>query len=242
MSHIEESPKATSRFNVPLSTGENARKKIDVAKSIGFRGRHAHGRGPNDPVYPTRQLGPSPKLGFVDWRTGGRALLVAAMAAIEGKLLKTRSSILQWQRFPTCSPHCGWTCHKAKNRVLCAWFTPGTVYEHIFRMEGLLTRFKGPKLISLAKPPTRPMSQVALRNNKNAVPMRVVDEQGTLRHLYPLPDPAFGIDPERRRETDEEGYDSDTDPEAQGEADLDITKYDALSRKEAEFIQRNFDI
>ena len=238
MSHREESPKGTSRFNVPLSTGENARKKIDVAKNIGFRGRHAHGKGPNDPVYPTRQLGPSRKIGFVDWRTGGRALLVAAMAAIEGKFLRTRASILNWQRYPTCSPQCGWSCHKAKNRLLCAWFTPGTAHEHMARMDGLLRKFKGSKLISIDRPPFRPMSQVALRNSKNAVPMRLL-ENGKLEHLHPLPDPAFGIDPERKRQSVENRYDPDEDLEAQGDADLDLTRYDAASMREAELIAKN---
>lgn len=250
MAHREESPSWTSRFNVPLSTGENARKKIDVPKNIGFRGRHAHGKAPDDPVYPSRQLGPSPRIGFVDWRTGGRALLVAAMAMIEGKSLRSRSSILQWQRYPTCSPSCGWTCHKAKNRVLCAWFTPGTVHEHLARMDGLLTKFKGAKEISIQKPPVRPMSQVAMRNRKNAIQMRLLPD-GKLERLHPLPDPAFGIDPEQKRTIHPEddgsldfvnGYDSDEDPEAQGEADLDLALYDSASKREAEFISSAIDL
>ena len=200
-------------------------------------------------MYPTRQLTASPRLGFVDWRTGGRALLVAAMAAIEGRILRTRSAIMKWQMFPTCSPQCGYSCHKARNRVLCAWFTPGTVHEHIYKMSGLLTQFKGSKLISIQKPPFRPMSQVASRNRFNAVPMRLVD--GKFEHAVEQPDPAFGIHADRRRLNHPEddgtldfrnGYDSDEDEEAKGERELDLTWVDEASRAEAELINNSVHI
>ena len=246
MTHRYETPKGTSPFNVPLSTGDTARKKTDSPKNIGFRGRHAHGRAPDDPVYPTRQLTASPKIGFVDWRTGGRALLVAAMAAIEGRILRTRSAIMKWQMFPTCYPSCGYSCHKARNRVLCAWFKPGTVHEHLTSMDGLLTPYKGSKLIPIANPPFRPMSQVAMRNRFNAVPMKFVD--GKWISIEPQVDPAFGIDPQRRRPKHPEddgsldyrnGYDSDEDPEAVAERELDLVQFDEASRAEANLINSN---
>ena len=238
MSHKQVAPTSSSAFNVPVSTGETARKKIDSPKSIGFRGRHAHGKGPNDPVYPTRQLGPSPRMGFVDWRTGGRALLVAAMGAIEGKFLRTRSQILKWQSVPVCSPQCGVSCHKARNRVLCAWFTPGSAHEHSVRMTGLLTKFKGSKNFDPANPPFRPMSQVALRNRFAAVPMKLGDD-GLFSHLSPPPDPAFELDPELRNP---DGYASDEDPEETGKDLMDLARYDPRSMAEVELVSRNFHI
>jgi hypothetical protein len=238
MSHIYEKPKSTSPFNVPLSTGENARKKIDLPKNIGFRGRHAHGKAPDDPVYPTRQLAPTPKLGFVDWRNGGRALLVAAMALIEGKILRTRSAIMKWQMFPPCSPKCMWSCHKARNRVLCSWFVPGSVHEHFVKMDGLLTQFKGPKYVSIQNPPFRPMSQVAHKNRFNAVAMEWKD--GKFVHLKPLADPAFGLRSDMRNNNDD-GYDSDEDSEMRdmNEIEANLVKFDEKSRQEAEMISRS---
>lgn len=245
MSHREETPRWTSPFNVPVSTGETARKKVDNPKNIGFRGRHAHGKAPDDPVYPTRQLAPTPKLGFVDWRNGGRALLVAAMAAIEGRILRTRSAIMKWQMFPPCSPKCVWSCHKARNRVLCSWFVPGSVHEHIVKMDGLLTPFKGSKLVSIQNPPFRPMSQVALRNKFNAVPMEW--KSGGFVHVNEQPDPAFELRPDRRNprplENDgsmdfPDGYDSDEDRERGYEIDEMIVKNDKKSQIEADMINR----
>ena len=250
MSHRTEVPKGTSPFNVPLSTGDTARKKFDNPKNIGFRGRHAHGKAPDDPVYPTRQLTGSPKIGFVDWRTGGRALLVAAMAAIEGKLLRTRGAIMKWQMFPTCSPSCGWSCHTARNRVLCAWFKPGTVHEHLTRMDGLLTKYKGSKLITIKNPPFRPMSQVAMRNRKNAVPMEFKD--GQFVPIEAQPDPAFGIRLDQQRTVHPEddgtldyrnGYDSDEDLEAKGKEDLlNVSQFDEKSRQEEDLITKSLHI
>ena len=210
MSHKYQPPVSTNPFNVPVSTGETARKKVDVAKNIGFRGRHAHGKAPDDPVYPSRQLGATPRMGFVDWRTGGRALLVAAMAALEGRILRTRNSILKWQAFPTCSPSCGFACHKAQSRILCKWFTPGTVHEHYTQMDGLLTMYKGPKEIRLAKPPTKPMSQVAEINKFSST---------TTLH--------------------EDGYDSDEDPASFGKDKVDLTRFDSKSLAEANLINNN---
>lgn len=229
MSHKDPVPVSTSPFNVPVSTGETARKKIDLPKNIGFRGRHAHGKAPDDPVYPTRQLGPSPRMGFVDWRTGGRALLVAAMAAIEGKILRTRHSILKWQMFPTCSPMCGFSCHKASNRVLCAWFTPGTVHEHYTNMIGSLTIFKGAKNVRLNKPPVKPMTQVAQCHKLAALPMTITPTR--MEPIEEQPDPAFGLEP-----INEDGYDSDEDPEEFGKDRLDFVHFDRASSEEAEFI------
>ena len=233
MSHRQLPPKSTSPFNVPMATGESARRKIDNPKNIGFRGRHAHGKAPDNPVYPTRQLTSSPRIGFVDWRTGGRALLVAAMAAIEGRMhLRTRGAIMKWQMFPTCSPSCGYSCHKARNRVLCSWFTPGTVYEHNVKMDGILTMFKGSKLISLTNPPWRPMSQVALRNKFSAVPM--VWENGRFESKREAIDPAFGIRDDLGS-TEPDAYDSDDDLEVPADADI-VLRTDGPSKSEAEFI------
>ena len=255
MSHRVLPPRGTSPFNVPLATGENARKKIDNPKNIGFRGRHAHGKAPDDPVYPSRQLTSSPKVGFVDWRTGGRALLVAAMAAIEGKFFRTRGAIMKWQMFPPCSPKCGWSCHKARNRVLCSWFTPGTVHEHIAKMDGLLTQFKGAKMVSLTEPPFRPMSQVAMRNRFASVPMQWNKETNQFEHTTAQPDPAFGLRPELRIDPSEHpeddgtlsfrgGYDSDEDPEAdlaREDARLALAS-DRNSQLEAELVSKSWHI
>jgi hypothetical protein len=235
MSHNEEPPIRTSSFNVPLSTGDNARKKIDNPKNIGFRGRHAHGKAPDDPVYPSRQLTASPRIGFVDWRTGGRALLVAALGALEGRILKTRGQIMRWQMFPPCSPKCGNSCHKARNRILCSWFVPGSVHEHIVKMEGLLTQFKGAKNISLADPPFRPMSQVALRNKFRAVPMKrdIMTKSFVFSKLQP--DPAFGLDPAVPRTSNPDGYDCDEDRSVARDDELLVTT-DEYSSEEARFI------
>jgi hypothetical protein len=248
MAHRELPPKGTSPFNVPISTGENARKKIDNPKNIGFRGRHAHGRAPDDPVYPTRQLGASPRMGFVDWRTGGRALLVAALGLIEGKVLRRRGELMKWQMFPPCGSKCGWSCQKSKSRVLCDWFTPGTVHEHIARMDGVLTRFKGAQSIDPAKPPIRPLPQVAMRNRFCSVPATVTRD-GRLVPVEPTVHPAFGRSPAHRRDPTSypeddgtlsftNGYDSDDDPEQR--ARIDVTLVDERSRQEADFFRKYF--
>ena len=61
-----------------------ARKKRFFPRQIGFRGRHDHGKAPDDPVYPCKsvpyQLKPKHPS---DWRGGGRAALIAGMAMLE---------------------------------------------------------------------------------------------------------------------------------------------------------------
>lgn len=115
-------------------------------------------------------------------------------------------------------------------------------------MDGLLTKYKGSKLITIKNPPFRPMSQVAMRNRYNAITMNVVD--GRFEPVDPPPDPAFGIRADQRRTVHPEddgtldfrnGYDSDEDPEAKGKADLHKFS-DEKSRQEEELITKSLHI
>jgi hypothetical protein len=105
------------------------------------------------------------------------------------------------------------------------------------KMDGLLTQFKGPKFVSIENPPFRPMSQVAVRNRRNAVPM--MWENGQFVHVTPQPDPAFGLDSTQQSGLGADGYDSDDDPDLRGTDLLDLTQLDEKSRREADFINRS---
>ena len=68
-------------------------------RNIGFRGNHAHGRPLGDPVFPTKavawDLKPKP---LVDWRSAGRALLMAALARLEGFRLRSQTTIMRLKK------------------------------------------------------------------------------------------------------------------------------------------------
>ncbi|KAL8439760.1 hypothetical protein Efla_002662 [Eimeria flavescens] len=70
-------------------------------RPIGFRGNHQHKKALYDPVYPTTKV-PSnlvPRYP-IDWRNGGRALLVAALHKLEGnyRIQHHEEPLLQRQR------------------------------------------------------------------------------------------------------------------------------------------------
>ena len=164
-------PVNTSPHNVPLSSADQSRKEVkaDIPKNVGFRGRHNHGKPLNDPVYPTKKVIPQlrPKT-LIDWRTGGRALLVSALAVLERRgRLRRRTEILDFQSRGFCGPACGFTCAKEKRRLFCAWKIPGTEFEHFNKISDHLVSFKG--LVKTKKPffqVPRPVAQV------NAAPSR----------------------------------------------------------------------
>ena len=160
-----QKPVNTSPHNVPLSSAEQSRKEVkaDIAKNVGFRGRHNHGKSLDDPVYPTKKVIPQlrPKT-LIDWRTGGRALLISALAVLERRArLRKRTDILDFQSRGFCGPACGYTCAKDKRRILCAWKVPGTEHEHFNKISDHLVAYKG--LVKTKKPffaPPRPVAQV----------------------------------------------------------------------------------
>jgi hypothetical protein len=119
-------------------------------------------------VYPTKKIIPQlrPK-SLIDWRTGGRALLVSAMAVLEGRRrLRKRRDILNWQAQGFCGPSCGYTCAKEKRRILCGWKIPGTEFEHFNKISDHLVKYKG--LMKLKKPLFQTMRPVAQRNAVSA--------------------------------------------------------------------------
>ena len=175
----QRAPSSTSPYNVPLSSAEQSRKeaKADIPKNIGFRGRHNHGKGQDDPVYPTRPIPPQlrPKT-LVDWRTAGRAMLVAGLAALgSGTKLRSRKAILDWQKQGLCSARCGYECAKEKRRIFCEMRVPMTVHDHFARMDGMLRTFKGFVRLDQApntrvdKPIHTTMRKVAERNSESSV-------------------------------------------------------------------------
>jgi hypothetical protein len=122
-------------------------------------------------------------------------------------------------------------------------------------MDGLLTQFKGAKMVSLTEPPFRPMSQVAMRNRFASVPMQWNKETNQFEHTTAQPDPAFGLRPELRIDPSEHpeddgtlsfrgGYDSDEDPEAdlaREDARLALAS-DRNSQLEADFVSKSWHI
>ena len=61
-----------------------ARTKKFRPRPIGYRGRHDHGKPLDDPVYPTKHLPwELRQKNAPDWRSGGRAMLVAGLAKVK---------------------------------------------------------------------------------------------------------------------------------------------------------------
>ncbi|KAF8822531.1 hypothetical protein IE077_003540, partial [Cardiosporidium cionae] len=105
----------------------------------------------------------------VDWRNGGRALLCAAMALLEGFRLHRHRQSLEWQRRGLCEGRCRSDCAKSSWRCLCAWRAVG-IYKHYRAMDGLFISYKG--FISTKKPLFTVPRFVAKQNGRNSVPLR----------------------------------------------------------------------
>jgi hypothetical protein len=160
-------PVSTSPFNVPLSSAEQSKKenKADIPKNIGFRGRHFHRKMPDDPVYPTKKIPPQlrPKT-LIDWRTGGRAMLVAGMALLERRMkLRKRVEIMNWQKQGPCVG-CGFACAKEKRRIFCGWKVPNTQFEHFNALQRDIRSYKGIVMTEKPQPIFKTMRQVAEKN------------------------------------------------------------------------------
>lgn len=187
---------STSPHNVPLSSSDQSRKEVkaDIPKNIGFRGRHNHGKSVNDPVYPSKKIIPQlrPK-SLIDWRTGGRALLVAALAVIERRAkLRRRTDILTFQSRGFCGPSCGFSCAKEKRRLFCAWKVPGTQFEHVNRISDTLVGFKGLNKNFQKKPFFTVPRAVAERS---AAPARFcsVDPEGNIKASHFIKSPRIHL-------------------------------------------------
>eukprot|EP00927_Polykrikos_kofoidii_P062779 TRINITY_DN57583_c0_g1_i1.p1 TRINITY_DN57583_c0_g1~~TRINITY_DN57583_c0_g1_i1.p1 ORF type:complete len:215 (+),score=32.03 TRINITY_DN57583_c0_g1_i1:57-701(+) len=200
---------------------ETRSKRSAPPRPIGFGGRHDHGKPLDDPVYPTKHVPASllPKFPL-DWRSAGRALLCMGMAALEGTRLRTKGSVLKWQRAGLCSPICSEQCAKSPNRILCAWRVKDTVHEHHNRLDGLLTSYKGVvHFEDVKKPIYRVRRQVATKNRFQSE--RMVWDSTSRK--YVLVDreeihPAFGLRTDRdatRYAEGDMGYDSASDAEAE---------------------------
>jgi len=199
--------------------GAGRGKRVAPPRPIGFGGRHDHGKELDDPVYPTKHVPAALLPAFPhDWRSAGRALLCMGMAALEGRMLRSKGAVLKWQKAGLCSPLCGSQCAKSPDRIFCAWRIPGTVHEHHNRMDALLTSYKGVvPHDNVKKPIYRVKRKVAVRNRFRSERM-VWNGAGHYvfadrEHIHP----AFGLQPDRDEtvyEDGEEGYDSDSDPEA----------------------------
>lgn len=195
-------------------------KRAAPPRPIGFGGRHDHDKPLDDPVYPTKHVPASLLPNFpLDWRTAGRALLCMGMAALEGTRLRSKGSVLKWQRAGYCGMQCSEQCSKNPNRLFCAWRVGGTVHEHHNRMDDMLLTYKGVvHYDSVKKPIFRVRRKVALKNRYKAE--RMVWDQG--QGAYAFADrefihPAFGLRPDRDEGSYVEGedtYDSASDPEA----------------------------
>mmetsp|Transcript_34294 Transcript_34294/g.60992 ORF Transcript_34294/g.60992 Transcript_34294/m.60992 type:complete len:216 (+) Transcript_34294:95-742(+) len=195
-------------------------KRSAPPRPIGFHGRHDHGKPLDDPVYPTKHVPASLIPAFpLDWRSAGRALLCMGMAALEGRRLRSKGSVLKWQKGGFCSGLCSEQCAKSPDRIFCAWRVGNTVHEHHNHMDGLLCKYKGVvNYESATKPIWRVRRQVALKNRYMAE--RMVWEGAASRYVFADREdihPAFGIRPDRNEDHYAEGeltYDSASDAEA----------------------------
>mmetsp|Transcript_88839 Transcript_88839/g.276192 ORF Transcript_88839/g.276192 Transcript_88839/m.276192 type:complete len:250 (-) Transcript_88839:45-794(-) len=196
------------------------RKRKAPPRGIGFHGRHDHDKPLDDPVYPTKSVPVSLLPSFPqDWRTAGRALLCLGMAALEGTRLRSRGSVMKWQKAGFCSALCTEQCAKSPYRIFCAWRVGNTVHEHHNRMDGLLLKYKGVVHFDDPKKPIfRVRDQVAVKNRFQAE--RMVWDGGQGSYVFadrePL-HPGFGLRHDRDDSHYAEGepsYDSDSDPEA----------------------------
>ena len=198
-------PSSTSPHNVPQSSAWMSRKenKADLPKNFGFRGRHNHGKAADDPVYPTRPIPPSlrPKT-LMDWRSGGRIMLAVGMAMLERRArLRSKAAIYDYSLKGFCSPRCGFTCAIEKRRILCGWFVPGTVHEHVNNMDGIIRKFKGTVKLPRNKVISTVMNQVAEPNATPAVAVDIIDGK-------------FASTTAHSAHVNRGGYNADDDPEA----------------------------
>mmetsp|Transcript_87600 Transcript_87600/g.203754 ORF Transcript_87600/g.203754 Transcript_87600/m.203754 type:complete len:225 (-) Transcript_87600:48-722(-) len=196
------------------------RKRKAPPRPIGFHGRHDHNKPLDDPVYPTKTVPASLLPAFPqDWRSAGRALLCMGMAALEGTRLRSKGSVMKWQKAGFCRDLCSEQCAKSPNRIFCAWRVGHTVHEHHNRLDGLLLKFKGVVNFDDPKKPIfRVRDQVALKNRYKAERMVWDATQATYLFVDREPiHPAFGLRPDRDETHYAEGekdYDSGSDPEA----------------------------
>jgi len=187
---------------------EKEKRRKGPPRPIGFRGNYHHGKPLDDPVYPTKSVPYSLMPRWpTDWRTGGRAMLCVGMAMLEGRRLRSRGSILRWQKDGHCSPRCASTCAKSGNRYLCAKnVIPGTYENHINMMDGMLLSYKGE--INTDKPIFSVPRQVHEQNKFYSHIYQLVDGKYQILDKGEEAHPAF-----RLEENVPGGYDSDNDPE-----------------------------
>lgn len=141
------------------------------------------------------------------------------MAALEGSRLRSKGSVLKWQRAGFCSELCGEQCAKSPNRIFCAWRVGGTVHEHHNRLDGLLLSYKGVvHYEDVRKPIFRVLRQVALKNRYKSERMVWQPDSNAYAFVDREPiHPAFGLRPDRDESRYAEGeptYDSGSDAEA----------------------------
>eukprot|EP00397_Hematodinium_sp_SG-2012_P055927 GEMP01068623.1.p1 GENE.GEMP01068623.1~~GEMP01068623.1.p1 ORF type:complete len:197 (+),score=37.14 GEMP01068623.1:96-686(+) len=188
---------------------EKEKRRKGPPRPVGYRGNYHHGKPLDDPVYPTKTV-PYELLPRypTDWRTGGRAMLIAGLAVLEGRRLRSRGSILKWQKDGHCSPRCASACSKSPGRYFCAKnVVAGTFQHHVNNMDGLLMMYKGE--VPTEKPLFSIKRQVFPQNRYFSEAYQLVDGK-----YHPFEKekihPAFKITEGKL----EGGYDSDSDPEA----------------------------
>lgn len=195
-------------------------KRSAPPRPIGFGGRHDHGKPLDDPVYPTKKVPAALLPSFpLDWRSAGRALLCMSMAAIEGTRLRSKGSVLKWQKAGFCSSLCTSQCAKSPNRVFCSWRVGNTVHEHHNNLDGLLLSYKGfVDYENVTKPIYAVRRQLAMKNRFKSE--RMVWDPALTKYIFPDREdlhPGFGIRPDRDDDAYAEGeidYDSGSDGEA----------------------------
>ena len=146
------------------------RKRKFFPRQIGFRGRHDHGRAPDDPVYPTKSVPYTLRPRHPnDWRGPGRTLLCTGMALMEDSQNRLRSpgQVFAWQEKGYCHERCAGQCAKSEDRILCTWRVPGTQWELLNKLDGVLGMYKG--VVETGKPIFSVHRRVAMRNRWNGL-------------------------------------------------------------------------
>jgi len=204
---------------VKVSSTVVARARKFYPRPIGFHGRHDHGRAPDDPVYKTKSIPFSlkPKCP-IDWRGPGRTVLCTGMAMLESPENRLRSpgQIMDWQAEGFCSERCLHQCSKSQDRIFCAMRVPGTRFELLNKLDGVLMSYKG--TVETRKPIFSVHRRIAARNRFHSVNYRVGKDGLSLVSSLGEKDishPAFGLHPElaSKRVPEEELYDEDADVE-----------------------------
>jgi hypothetical protein len=114
--------------------------------------------------------------------------------------LRTKPAIVDYGLRGFCSPSCGNSCAIEPRRILCGWFVPDTIHEHVNNMDGIGRSFKGLVDLPKNKPVYRILNQVTEPNATPAQRYEFCNSQ-----LTPI---------DRPPEPGNDGYDSDNDPEA----------------------------